>query len=114
MKAKKNNGKITVGYGTSEQKELSIINFLQARFKDNRLISISEIEDGTFVGSVQNPPSTGRNPQSVIWLSKDSLIGLVSTAILYFNIKGEDLHSLIQEATLNEDINYNFSDNLKS
>ena len=114
MKAKKNNGKITLGYGTSEQKELSIINFLQARFKDNRLISISEIEDGTFVGSVQNPPSTGRNPQSVIWLSKDSLIGLVSTAILYFNIKGEDLHSLIQEATLNEDINYNFSDNLKS
>ena len=106
-------GKITVGYRTSEQKELQVIDFLQAKFKDNRVISISQIEDGTFIGAVENPPSTGRNTQATIWLSKESLIGLLSTAMLYFNIKGEDLHSLLEQSVSSEDIDYSFSDNLK-
>jgi len=49
-------GKITIGYGTSEQKELQIIDFVQAHFKDNRVITISQIEDGSFVSAVENPP----------------------------------------------------------
>ena len=107
-------GKITVGYGTSKQRELQVIDFLQAKFKDNRVISISQIEDGTFVGSVENPPSTGRNTQATIWLSKESLIGLLSTAMLYFNIKGEDLHSLLEQAVTGDDVDYNFSENINA
>lgn len=106
-------GKITVGYGTSDQKELQVVDFLQAKFKDNRVISISQIEDGTFIGAVENPPSTGRNTQSTIWLSKESLIGLLSTAMLYFNIKGEDLQSLLEQSTQGKDIDYSISDNLQ-
>jgi hypothetical protein len=105
-------GKVTVGYGTNAQKELEIVDFVQAHFKDNRTISISQIEDGSFVGTVENPLSTGRNPQSSIWLSKESFIGLISTALLYFNIKGEDLENILRESTKGNDVDYSFSDNL--
>ena len=107
-------GKITVGYGTIEQKELEIVDFVQAHFKDNRVISISQIEDGSLVGVVENPPSTGRNTQSTILLSKESLIGLISTAMIYFDIKGEDLDSLLQQSVSDNKIDYNCSDNLKN
>ena len=105
-------GKITVGYGTPDQKELQIVDFLQAQFKDHRLISISEIEDGSIASAVENPPSTGRHSQASIWLSKESLIGLLSTAILYFNLKGEDLEDLFKQAVAKDEIEYTYSDNL--
>jgi hypothetical protein len=106
-------GKITVGFGTSEQRELRIVDFIQAHFKDNRIISVSQVEDGTLIGAVENPPSTGRNTQSTIWLSKESFIGLLSTAILYFNVKGEDMQKLLEESIQGKEVDYSFSDNLK-
>lgn len=115
-KKKKNNketyGKVTVGYGGIEQRELEIVEYVQAKFKDNRLISISKLEDDTMVLSVESPPSTGRNAQSTIWLSKDSLIGLLSTASLYLAIKGEDLSEMIEDI-VGEEVNYGVSDNLE-
>lgn len=106
-------GKITVGVGTNQRRELEVVDFIQARFKNNRIISISQIEDGSFVGAVENPPSSGRNTQSTIWLSKESFIGLLSTAMLYFNLKGEDMQKLLEESAEGEKIDYSFSDNLK-
>lgn len=105
-------GKITVGVGTNGQRELQVVDFVQAHFKDNRIISVSQIEDGTFVGVVENPPSTGRNPQASIWLSKESFIGLLSTAMLYFNVKGEDMQKLLEESIQGNEVDYSFSDNL--
>ncbi len=105
-------GKITVGVGTNEQRELQIVDFVQAHFKDNRIISVSQIEDGTLVGVVENPPSTGRNTQASIWLSKESFIGLLSTAMLYFNVKGEDIQKLLEESIQGNEVDYSFSDNL--
>lgn len=107
-------GKITVGIGTKDQRELEIVDYVQAHFKDNRIISVSQIEDGSFVGTVENPPSTGRNTQSSIWLSRESFIRLLSTAMLYFNVKGEDMQKLLEESIENNEIDYTFSNNLTS
>lgn len=105
-------GKITVGFGTTEQKEMEIINFVQAKFKDHRLIGISQIEDDSLVVVVENPMSSGRNTQATIWLSKESFVGVLATAFLYFSAKGEDLGKLIQESVEKNEINYTLSDNL--
>lgn len=105
-------GKITVGVGTGEQRELQIVDFVQAHFKDNRTISVSQIEDGTFVGAVNNHPSTGRETQATIWLSKESFIALLSTALLYFDIKGEDMQKLLAETIQDGKVDYSFLDNL--
>ena len=107
-------GKITVGFGNPKfQRELNLVDFVQAYFKDNRIISISEIEDGSFICAVENPPSTDRNPQSTIWLSKESFIGLLTTAIIYFQVKDEDLSKMLEDVVINNEINYTFSDNLQ-
>ena len=105
-------GKVTVGFGTAEQREMEIIDFVQAEFKDHRLISISEIEDGSLVTVVENPKSSGRNTQATIWLSKESFVGILSTAFIYFSAKGQDLGKLMQEAVERNKIDYTFSDNL--
>lgn len=105
-------GKITVGYGTSLQKELQIIDFVQAKYKDNRVITVSEIEDGSFTATVENLISTDRNPQSTIWLSKESFMGLLTTAMMYFTIKGEDIQKEVELSLDGKQIDYSFSDNL--
>ena len=105
-------GKITVGYGTAEQRELEIVDFVQAEYKDHRLISISQIEDGSLVAVVENPQSSGRNIQATIWLSKESFVGMLSTAFLYFSAKGEDLSQLMKTVVEKDDIQYSYSDNL--
>lgn len=107
-------GKIIVGCGTAEQRELEIVDFLQAEFKGHRLISISQIEDGSLVVAVENPASSGRNTQATIWLTKESFVGMVAAAFLYFSAKGEDFGELIKAAVQRKDINYTYSDNLNT
>jgi hypothetical protein len=106
-------GEITVGYGTPEQRELKIVDFVQAKFKDHRLISISQIEDGSLTTVVENPALSGRNSQASIWLSKESFVGMLSTAFLYFSAKGEDLGELMKQVIEKDDITYSYSDNLR-
>lgn len=108
----KNYGKITVGFGTPEQRELKIIEFLKTTFKDNRVISVSLIEDESFACVVENVTSSGRNEQSTIWLSKESMIGLVSTVMIYFNMKGQDIEELLKQSVDGDNIQYTYSDNL--
>lgn len=106
-------GVITVGYGTKEQRELKIVDFLQTMMKDNRTISVCKIEDGTYVLAVENPPSTGRASQQKMWLSEESLTGLLSTAFLYFSAKGENLEELLKQSVDKNEIDYRFSDNIR-
>lgn len=105
-------GKAVVAYGSSEQRELEIIDFVKARFKDNRVITIGHVEGGYICG-VENPPSTGRSAQSTIWLTKESLLGLFSVCTLYFTITGEDMDKIIKESMDGDTIEYSLSDNLK-
>ena len=110
---KKDYGNITVGYGTREQREIKIVNYLQANYIDNRLVSVSELEDGSYILAIENPKSTGRTVQETMWLSKESFIALINTSMFYFMAKNEDLMKLIKESTDGDKIDYRFSDNLQ-
>ena len=107
----KSNGKITVAFGTAQQHQLEIEEYVKAQFKDKRLFSVCKIEDGSFVVSVENPPETGRSTQQM-WLSKESLVGIASAIMLYFTVKGEDIHELIKNSADGQEVPYTFSDNI--
>lgn len=105
-------GSITVGVGTSERRVLEITEFIQADFKDHRTISIGKLEDDTYIFGVENPKSTGRADQATIWLSKESAVGMITTAIVYFTAKGIDFKSLLAESLSTDEIQLQWSDNL--
>ncbi len=106
-------GKITVGYGSAEQKEIDILDFVQSTYKDNRVITAAGLEDGSMLISVENPASTGRAPQANIWLSKESVLGIISTCFLYFGSKGENIESLFLRSLKDKEIvEFTCSDNL--
>lgn len=110
----KNNdyGHATVGAGTSTPKELKIIDFLQATFKNNRLASVTELEDGAFGLAIENPPSSGRSNQTML-LSKESLLAVVSVTMLFLKLKGLDFDVELEKALGGSDsIDYACSENL--
>ena len=109
----KDYGKVTIGYGSSLEQELQVSEFIQATYKDNRLVTVSKLEDDTYVLMVENPQSSGRHPQSIMRLSKESFVGLISSAMLYANLVGWDLESELKKALDSEDIHFSASDNLK-
>lgn len=114
MKNKKESfGKITIGVGTTLRRELNIIDYVQCKFKDNRVCTISKIEDGSYSLTIENPESSGRNPQSSIWLSKDSYLSLIAASFIYWGCKGEDAETLIKQVMEGNKVEYNFSNNLK-
>ena len=113
MKTESTYGAITVGTGTLNEHKIEIVDFIQAKYKDNRLVSMSQLEDKSFVVAVENPESSGRNTQATIWLSKESVIAMLSTCMMYFTAKEENINELLKESTEGNLINYSFSDNLK-
>jgi len=107
----KSNGKITVAFGTAQQHQLEIEEFVKSKFKDDRVFSVLKIEGGSFVVSVENPPESGRANQQM-WLSKESLVGIAGAIMLYFTVKGENIHELIRNSADGEIVPYTFSDNI--
>jgi hypothetical protein len=115
METTTSRGKVTVGYGTAQQREIEIVDFVQARFTDNRVISICQVDDNaSMVATVENPASTGRAPAQSIWLSQESFVGLMVTAMMYLAAKGEPLSDILKAAAKNDEIDYTFSDNLNA
>lgn len=112
---KKSFGKATIGFGTSEQTELEIVDFLKAEYKDNRLITVAMLEDESFIFAVENPVSSGRAPHQSMRLGKESAIGMLSTLLLYFNTKlGENrMQEAIKEASVRNEIQFSTSANFK-
>jgi hypothetical protein len=95
-----------------KREELEVVDFLKASYRDNRLITVAGVEDGSFVLLVENPPSSGRSNDNKMWLSEESLLGVAQTILLYLGAKGEDLHALALKSVGNADIRYSYSDNL--
>lgn len=110
---KENYGTVTVGYGKPDEKEVPIIEFIKSTYKDDRVVSIAKLEDDTYVLSVENVISSGRNPQNTMRLSKESFVGLLSTALLYLNVKGEDMIELTKQSIDGDALRYHLSSNLK-
>ena len=107
----KSNGKITVAFGTAQQHQLEIEEYVRSKFKDNRVFSVLKIEDGSFVVSVENSPETDRSTQQM-WLSKESLVGIAGAIMLYFKVKGESVDELIRDSADGGEVPYTFSDNI--
>jgi len=113
MEDQANYGKVTVGKGSFDQREIDVVEFVRSRYKGNRVISIAKLEDETLVMGVENPPSTGRAAQATIWLSQESVIGVISTAIIYFSAKGLDFQKLLSDSLDRDDIDIEYSDNME-
>lgn len=47
-------------------------------------------------------------------LSKESLVGLASAIMMYFEIKGENITELLQESLNGDKIEYFYSDNIEN
>ena len=109
---KKTYGNLTVGYGTSEQRTIPIVEYVAAIYKDERKVSIARSEEDTYVISVDNYASSGRGSHSIN-LSKESLIGVLTTGFMFLGVKGENIEQLLKDSMEGEEINYSFSDNLK-
>lgn len=112
METKMNYGKITVGLGTENQRDIQITDFVQTFLKDDRKITVAELEDNSYTLSVENNPSGERSSQNMMWLTKESFIGLISTAVLYLNLKCEDMDEMLKQTIENDKVNYIFSKNL--
>lgn len=61
-------------------KTLSVINLIQAEFKDNDLVSIGETDEGNYFLSVDTPEM---NKQVCIHLTEGGMIGLLATIHLF-------------------------------
>lgn len=98
-----------VAYGKEgERVELAITSYLRATYKDHRLISMAQLEDNTYVLSIENPESSGRAISQRMRLTPESLIGLLSTSTLYFDTMGINLENMLKEA-VRESGNIDFS-----
>lgn len=104
-------GKIITGDGT----QIAVADYVRANYKDNRLISVSTLEDGSYVLVIENPASSGRATSNQMWLSQESVIGLVGTIMLHMEAKGINMEQLMR-AAVNPGTNliyYSMSDNLE-
>lgn len=111
MEKEDSRGLVTV-LENGEKKELQIVDFIQARYKDNRLITLSTLEDETIIIVVENPLSSGRANQVMMRLTKESYIGVLNTMMMFGTVKNFDYRSEM-EKTVNEDlVHYSYSDNL--
>lgn len=105
-------GVATVGYGSTQQRKIPLMDFITAYYKDNRQITISElINNEGMILSVENYESSGRSSQKM-WLTKDSVFGLFTTFLLYCKVKNINVDTAMQDLTNNE-IKYILSENLE-
>ena len=78
---------------------------------DNKIVSMF---DSTMVISIENPISSDRAEKTRVWLTRESVIKMITTVFMYFNTKNEDVNSLIAKIFDNNEITkYHVSDSLK-
>lgn len=106
-------GKVSFMDDNFVKQELDIIDHIQARYLDNRLITVATVEDGSTILSVENPESSGRHGVSQMRLTKESLIGLLSTLLLYYEAKEINIQKQLVDAVESGKIDYTLTDNLK-
>lgn len=112
MEGHKDYGTVFIGFGTSLQHELKIIDYIQGEFKDHRLVSIACLDDNTILLGIENPESTGRSNYKMR-LSQESFLAMFFAMALYSDCKGIDLSEASKQTVEREQIYYCFSDNLK-
>ena len=103
-------GTIKVDIGTNNERELKISDYLQVQYIGNR-VTIGEIEDGTITAAIEidinNKPEL-----STLILTRETFIEFISTTMVYFDMKGEDVLKEVIEKYRGIDSKYSYSDNL--
>lgn len=100
------------GYVMTDSGKIKIESFVKAMYIDTRLISVALLEDKSYVLAIENPESSGRCTQQIMRLSEESLIGLISTVMMFFRCSNISIEELLSKATNDNRIDYSFSDNL--
>ena len=102
---------VTVGLGSENERQIETKDHLTVEYIGNRIISARQLIDETYLISVNNPKDSGRNEECAMWLSEDSLIGLLGATILYLESKGIGLERIASR--FSSDVQaYDISENL--
>ncbi|MDD3037926.1 hypothetical protein [Bacteroides sp.] len=101
-------GTVTLGFGTDEQREVEIVDYIRSEFKDHRLITVAKTEEDAYLLCVENPESSGRNTCSKMYLSLGSLVALLASTHLFFQNQGLDMAELLKEYVEGDVINYEY------
>lgn len=112
MEKEKDNGKVTVGYGTPAQHDLKIKDYINGIFIDDRLVSVLELEDDTIVLSVENKESSGRNPRNHMRLSKESFYALVSNCQAFLEAKMDEFKGYNEKVSVSGEVRCMASDKI--
>ena len=101
---------IKIGAGTPSEREVEIIEFVQAVTADGRVACITRIE-GAYALTFDNLPESGREPHNEMLLSDESFSLMIAVMSLYFAVKDLDSESLFGRVTF-DDVAVNCSEHL--
>ena len=108
-------GKLTVGFGTPQQREIEVKDYIAFSAADDRKVSIAElVDDQGYIVSVENYPSSGRNTANTMWLSKESLQAVGFAFHMFNAAKGWEPDQVIEEVFGSPDFVFYHSDGLKN
>lgn len=105
-----NTGTITIGYGSEHERKVKITNMVRCEFSDHRLVTVAKTEEDCYLLSIENPKSSGREPQTSMYLTEGSAVALLSTYMLYLEHNEIDANELFKKYILNDEkLKYEFS-----
>lgn len=100
---------VTIGYGSEHERKVKITNMVRCEFSDHRLVTIAKTEEDCYLLAVENPISSGREPQTSMYLTEGSAVALLSTFMLYLNHNEIYAEELFKRYIPNgEEIKYEF------
>lgn len=100
--------KLTVGVGTPEERDILVVDGLKALYAGGRLISVVELEDGSYCISVQNTEDSGRQKETAMWLSKESFLAVLSSCSMFMDFKKFDVLKEMDAMQKGENVIYRF------
>ena len=96
------------------QKEMDILDFIQASFVGDRRVTIGKIEDGNYLLNIVRKTENENPIQSYMFLTKESMVALLATMSLYFSATGEDVDELLKSVIASDSMDYILSPNLEN
>lgn len=106
-------GKVTVGFGSKDQHDIEVKDFVKSVFAGDRFIHIAQLVDDSYCITIENLPSSGRAPHQSMRVGQESFIALVHAIMLYMQVKDMNVSQLAIDLQQNGNIEYSCSDNLK-
>lgn len=110
MDSKESNvGSFTVAAGTPKERIVAINNRFVCQFADNRVITIGKLSGGEgYAMVIENIVSSGRETQSIMWLSEVSFKAMCAAMNFYTVAASINYESCIDELVGSKHFNYIF------